>query len=57
MLAGINSHRLLLKSIAFYEDRSVSAPQLLEKQTDHINGISYLNVISHVSGCRFTSGL
>ena len=42
MLAGINSHRLLLKSIAFREDKLVSTLQLLDKQTRHINDISYL---------------
>lgn len=51
MFAGTNSHRLLLKSIAFREDRLVSALQLLDKQT-HNDDILYLNAISVISGCR-----
>ena len=57
MFAGTNSHRLLLKSIAFREDRLVSALQLLDKQTHHNDDILYLNALSVISGCRSKSGL
>lgn len=54
MLAGTDKLASFAPQIDRFSLRQVSALQLLEKQTHHINSISYLNVIS---GCRFTSGL
>lgn len=48
----MNLHRLLLKPIAFREDRLVSALQLLDQLVHLIYDILYVSV---TSGCRFTS--